>query len=244
VLRSAGIAAEEPVHGVPLSARRPMTGSSPSPIGDTADVTELFNTPALRVEQPRKVLATRAQYDFFDAKGTRLATATETTERTRLKAVRAALPGNVLAGAQTLLLRDTEEDPLLIIEKHDTNRLTTIRRPVEGAEGDDLFDGDLIGSIRAERTTRHYALLDAEDKRIGEVTGDLGLRRFAVTDDERRHVAQVNKKWAGLRAEMLTNADRYSVEITGRRVSETLRSLIVVTAVVLDLTLHESKDVV
>ncbi|WP_160147266.1 phospholipid scramblase-related protein [Thermomonospora echinospora] len=210
-------------------------------------MTELFNAPALRVEQPRKVLATRARYDFFDATGTLLASATETAERTRLKAVRAALPGNVLAGAQTLLVHDPAETLLLIIEKHDTNRLTTIRRPVEGAEGaegDALFDGDLIGSIRAERTTRHYALLDAADKRVGEVTGDLGLRKFSVTDTERRHVAQINKKWAGLRAEMLTNADRYSVEITGKRITETLRALIVVTAVVLDLTLHESKDVV
>ncbi|REE96394.1 scramblase [Thermomonospora umbrina] len=190
------------------------------------------------------MLATRTQYDFYDGSGTLLAVATETTERSRRKAVRAALPGNVLAGPQTLLLRDTAETPLLIIEKHDNRRLTTVRRPMADAEGDDLFEGELLGAIRAERTTRHYSLLNAEDARIGEVTGDLGLRKFSVTDTENRHVAQINKKWAGLRAEMLTNADRYSVDIGTKRLSEALRSLIVVTAVVLDLTLHESKDVV
>lgn len=207
------------------------------------NVTKLFTLPTLRVEQPRKVVATRTQYNFLDHQGTLLAVAAETSERTRRTAIRAALPGNVLSGGRTLLLSDTDNVPLLIIEKHASNRETKIRRPAEGAQGDDLFDGPLVGTIQSARTTRHYTLADAEGKKIGEAVGDLGLKKFAVTDSESRHVAQVNKKWAGLRAELLTHADRYSVDITNERISEPLRILSVVLAVVLDLTLHESKDI-
>lgn len=202
-------------------------------------MTDLFSSPVLRVEQPRKVLQKQVQYNFFDSKGTLLAVAAETTVRSRRKAVRAALPGAVLFGQQILLVSTPDDEPVLVIDKQEEGRLTLVRRP----DGEDGTPGDPIGSIRAHRTTRHYALLDAEGNRVGELTGDLGLRKFAVTDAARKHVAQVNKKWAGLAAEVLTTADRYHVEISGP-VGEALRTLIVVSAVVLDLTLHESKDVV
>ncbi|MBA9003345.1 MULTISPECIES: phospholipid scramblase-related protein [Thermomonospora] len=208
-------------------------------------MTELFTLPTLRVEQPRKVVATRTRYNFLDERGTLVAVATDTNERSRRVAVRAALPGNVLAGAQTLLLTDPDEVPLLVIEKQASNRRTVVRRPGDdSSEESDLFEGEVVGTIEAVRTTRHYVLRDAEGAKLGEVTGDLSLKRFAVTDTESRHVAQVNKRWAGLRAELLTNADRYSVEFLTNRLSEPLRALVVVLATVLDLTLHESKDIV
>jgi len=207
-------------------------------------VTELFTLPILRVEQPRKVVATRTRYDFFDERGTLVATAADVNERPRRVALRAALPGNVLAGDQVLLLTDADETPLLVIEKHASNRRTVVRRPGDdSSEETDPFEGEIIGTIDAVRTTRHHVLKDAEGTKIGEVTGDLALKRFAVTDTESRHVAQVNKRWAGLRAELLTNADRYTVERLTNRLSDTFRALIVVLPVVLDLTLYESKDI-
>ncbi|WP_041439297.1 phospholipid scramblase-related protein [Thermomonospora curvata] len=206
-------------------------------------MTELFNLPSLRVEQPRKVIATRNQYDYFDPQGTKVASALETSERTKLTAVRAALPGSVLAGARTLLLRDAAEKPLLIIEKHASNRYTRIRRPNLDAQGDAMFEGEVVGTIQAARTTRHYTLTDAEEKTIGKATGDLGLKKFAVTDADDRHVAQVDKKWAGLRAELFTHADRYTIDFVANRIDERLRPLILTLPVVLDLTLHESKDI-
>ncbi|MCW2912308.1 MAG: Scramblase family protein [Actinomycetia bacterium] len=196
-------------------------------------VIDVFDSPVLRVQQPRKVLPTKAQYNIFNAESVLVAVATETDARTRRKALQAARPGSPLLGARALLLTTADGVPLLTIDKQTGQRVTAVRGP----------DGGPIGAIRAERTTRHYALLDAEDHPIGQITGDLSLRRFTVADGEGKRVARVSKKWAGLATEVLTTADRYNVEISGP-VSEPLRTLVVVSAIVLDLTLHEFKDLV
>jgi uncharacterized protein YxjI len=196
-------------------------------------VSELFNSPVLRVEQPRKVLPAQAQYNIFNAESVLVAVAAETHVRTRREALQAARPGSSLLGDRTLLVSTADGVPFLVIDKQEHQRLTVVRRP----------DGDPVGAIRAKRTTRHYALLDAEDRPVGEITGDLSLRRFTVADGQGKRVALVNKKWAGFVTEVLTTADRYTVEISDP-VSEPLRTLVAVTAIVLDLTLHEFKDVV
>jgi hypothetical protein len=195
-------------------------------------VSDIFNSPVLKVEQPRKILPAQTQYKIFNAEDVLVAVAAETEVRTRRKGLRAAMPGATL-GARALLVSGTDHVPLLSVEQQEGKRLTLLRRP----------NGESVGAIRAERTTRHYALLDEEDRRVGAITGDLSLRRFIVADGEGKRVAQVNKKWAGLAAELLTTADRYTVEIPGT-VSEPLRTLVVMSAIVLDLTLHEVKDVV
>jgi hypothetical protein len=195
-------------------------------------VSDIFNSPILKVEQPRKLLPAQAQYKIFNAKDVLLAVAAETQVRTRREALLAARPGAAY-GARALLVSGADGVALLVVEQQEGKRLTLIRRP----------DGEPVGAIRAERTTRHYALLDAEDQRVGEITGDLSLRRFIVVGAAGKRVALVNKKWAGLAAELLTTADRYTVKITDP-VPEPLRTLVVMAAIVLDLTLHEAKDVV
>lgn len=195
-------------------------------------MSDVFDFPVLRVEQPRKMLPAQVRYEIFNAEKVLLAVAVEPDVRTRRKALQAARPGTV-PPARTLVVSGADGVPLLTIDQQEGKRLTLVRRP----------DGQPVGAIRAERTTRHYALLDAEDRRVGAITGDLPLRRFTATDDQGKHVAVVNKKWAGLVVEMLTTADRYTVEIADP-VSEPLRTLVVLSAVVLDLTLHEFKDLV
>jgi uncharacterized protein YxjI len=195
-------------------------------------VSDVFNFPVLRVEQPRKMLPAQVRYEIFNAENVLLAVAAETDVRSRRKALQAARPGAV-PPARSLVVSDADGALLLTVDQQEGKRLTLMRRP----------DGEPMGAIRAERTTRHYALLDAEDRRVGAITGDLSLRRFTVADDQGKRVAVVNKKWAGLMAEMLTTADRYTVEISDP-VPEPLRTLVVMSAVVLDLTLHEFKDLV
>ena len=194
-------------------------------------LSDVFGSPVLRVEQPRKVLPAQAQYRIFNADGELVAVATETAVRSRRKALQAARHGAV-PGVRALLVSGADGAPLLALDQQEDKRLTLVRRP----------DGEPIGAIRAERTTRHYALLDAQDRRVGAITGDLSLRRFTVADGRGKRVALVSKKWAGLATELLTTADRYTVEISDP-VPEPLRVLVVMAAVVLDLTLHESKDV-
>jgi hypothetical protein len=195
-------------------------------------VSDILNSPVLKVEQPRKVLPAQAQYKIFNAEDVLVAVAAETDVRTRHKALPAPRP-RAAPGPRDLLVSGADGVPLLVVALQDGNRLTLVRRP----------DGEPVGAIRAERTTRHYALLDPEDHRVGQITGDLSLRRFVVADDQGKRVALVNKKWAGLVAELLTTADRYTVQISDP-VPEPLRTLVTMSAIVLDLTLHEFKDIV
>lgn len=196
---------------------------------DTRSVDDLFNYPVMRIEQPRKILAKQARYDIFDAKGERLAIAEETDVRSRGQVLKAALPVSPPPGAQVLVVRTPDEEPVLILHKHAGDRLTEVQR----------LDGTLVGRIKAQRTTRHYGLTDAADHPLGELTGDLSLRKFTVTDGHGRTLGHVTKKWAGLAKELLTTADRYAVEIPST-VQEPSRTLIVMSAIMLDLTLHEN----
>lgn len=205
-------------------------------------MTDLFNLPSMRVEQPRKVVQTQTRYDVRDDQGTLLAYVTDQQVRSRREAVRAALPQNVRSNHATLVLRDAEEAPRYVIDKVDAWN-THLHVAVPGEDGEDLMRGDRIGTVRANSTRRQYFLLDADENELAQAVGDLRLRAFPVTDNKRRRFAAINKKWAGLRAELFTTADRYAVELT-EEVDENLRVLVVVTAMVLDLMAYESKELV
>ncbi|WP_026414886.1 phospholipid scramblase-related protein [Actinomadura oligospora] len=205
-------------------------------------MTDLFNLPSMRVEQPRKVVQTQTRYDVVDDQGTLLAYVTDQQVRSRREAVRAALPQTVRSTHATLVLTDAEEVPRFVIDKVDAWN-THVHLAVPGEEGEAVMRGDRIGTVRANSTRRQYFLLDADENELAQAVGDLRLRSFPVTDNERRRFAGINKKWAGLRAELFTTADRYAIELT-EEVSEALRVLVVVTAIVLDMMAYESKELV
>ncbi|MFC4913383.1 phospholipid scramblase-related protein [Actinomadura gamaensis] len=205
-------------------------------------MTDLFNLPSMRVEQPRKVVQTQTRYDVVDDRGTLLAAVADQQVRSRREAVRAALPQSVRSSHATLVLRDADGVPRYVIDKVDAWR-THVQHAVLGEEGEDVVRGDRIGTVRANSTRRQYFLLDAAENELAQAVGDLRLRSFPVTDNDRRRFARIEKKWAGLRAELFTTADRYAVEFT-EEVSESLRVLVVVTAIVLDMMAYESKELV
>lgn len=196
-------------------------------------VSDLFDTPRLKVEQPRKMASSQTRYNLFNAENELVATAVETVSRSGLETVRSALPGGSAAAVQTLLLSTADDTPLLTLHKDLKTRRTMLRTP----------GGEPIGCLRSDRTTRHYTLLDAADETVGGIVGDLSLRRFVVSDGAGDQIALVKKKWAGLATELLTKADRYTVEIS-RPVPDPLRTLVAVSAIVIDLLVHETKDLV
>ncbi|MEV4255049.1 phospholipid scramblase-related protein [Spirillospora sp. NPDC049652] len=205
-------------------------------------MTDLFNLPSMRVEQPRKVVQTQTRYDVVDDQGTLLAYVTDQQVRSRREAVRAALPQTVRSTHATLVLKDAADVPCFVIDKVDAWH-THVHQALTGDEGDDVVRGDRVGTVRANSTRRQYFLLDAEENELAQAVGDLRLRSFPVVDNGRTRFAGITKKWAGLRAELFTTADRYAIEFT-EEVPENLRVLVVVTAIVLDLMAYESKELV
>ncbi len=182
---------------------------------------ELFDCPELRIKQPGKMLANRAHYEIHGA-GRPLAIVTETEAHPRL-----ALLREQLRDTRTFEVTTPAGDPVLTLVKQASEWISELRGPA----------GELIGRIRTGDTRRTYTLLDGQDQAVGQVSGDLALKRFIVTGPTGARLARVRKTWAGLAKEMLTASDHYKIEFTGP-VPQPARTLTVMMPVVLDLTLY------
>jgi Scramblase len=184
-------------------------------------VDDPFEFDALRVQQPGKLLASRASYEIFTADRQLLAIATETEAHTRLKLLSKPMPD-----ARVIAVTTSAGEPILTLIKHRKERITELHDP----------SGELVGRIRATHTTRHYTLTDGQDEIVGEVVGDLALKHFPVSTASGFEFARISKTWAGLK-DVLTSSDHYKVEFSVT-VAPQARVLTVMMAIVLDLTLY------
>jgi uncharacterized protein YxjI len=183
-----------------------------------------FDFQKLRIQQPGKLLSTRASYEIFNDRRQLLATATETEAHHRLKVISKAMPD-----IRVLAVTTAAGQPILTLIKQASTWITDLEGP----------EGELIGRIRTSGTRRHYSLLDAGDETMARVEGDLALKHFSVKGSA-GEFARVRKTWAGLTKEMLTVSDHYKVDFTGPvpAAARTLRTLTVMMPIVLDLTLY------
>jgi uncharacterized protein YxjI len=186
-----------------------------------------FDAPVMRIRQPGKILPTQAVYEIFDDERHRLAVVKETDRRTRLELLKATFPTAAPPNARVLTVTDDGGTPILVLTRHPDGRLSELHRP----------DGELVGRIRATRTTRHYTLSDDRSEPVAEIVGELSLKHFIVTDPTGKRVARLTKTWAGPVKELLTPADHYKVAFTDP-VADPARSLIVMMTIVLDLALY------
>ncbi|MDL4772708.1 MULTISPECIES: phospholipid scramblase-related protein [Thermomonosporaceae] len=195
-------------------------------------MSEPFNSPVLRVEQPRRGPFAKSRYKVMDGDGTLLAVAAETGDHTRAERLQTLFPGKSDLHARAVLLTTPEGTPLMIVDKQTGRSLTEVRTP----------EDELVGTFRTERIGRHYLILGAKGNALGEVRVDLARNNFTVNDTAGEAVAHVRKKFAGVATHLLTTADKYAVQIADP-VPEPLRTMAVMTAIVMDLSLHESKEI-
>ncbi|WUH97978.1 phospholipid scramblase family protein [Spirillospora sp. NBC_00431] len=193
-------------------------------------MSDLFSSPVLRIEQPRRLPSAKSQYKVFDAGGTLLARAEERSVSLKRQAWRAVMLDG--SDQRTVQVEDTRGTPILMIERPKTTRAAWVSTP----------DGVLHGSIRQDGYQWRYALLDAAERPAGRLEGNKTARKFKVLDNAGAHVAQVDKKWKGAATELLTTADRYAVTFF-HTPPDPLRILIVAAPIGLDLMLYEGKDV-
>jgi scramblase len=185
-------------------------------------VDDPFDCQALRILQPGRLLPNRASYQIFNEQRELLAIATELEAHARRKLLSKSMPD-----ARVLAVTTAGGRPILTLIKHQRERITELHNP----------EGELAGRIRATHTTRHYTLLDDQDETVGKVVGDLALKHFTVTSATGGEFARLRKTWAGFPKEVLTPSDHYKVEFTAP-VSQPVRLLTVMMAIVLDLTLY------
>ncbi len=184
---------------------------------------DLFGFPKLRIQQPGKLLPSRASYEIFNDNRELLAAATEAEAHNRLRLIPQGVPD-----VRVLAVTTAGGKPILTSATHTRNHITEIQGP----------GGEPFGEIRGKYTNRHYTLRDSQGQTVGKVVGDLALKHFSVTSAVGIEFARINKTWAGLRKEVLTPSDHYKVEFTGT-VAQPTRILTVMIAIVLDLTLYE-----
>jgi hypothetical protein len=186
-------------------------------------VQDHFDFRALWVIQPGHVQPDRARYDIFDPDRQLLASASQVERRARFN-----LFSRSMSDTSVLEVTTPDGDPLLSMIRQQSEWITEIQDPV----------GVVVGRIRTGGTRRHYTLMDEAGQTIAKVVGDLGLKKFVVTDSGGGRIAQVRKTRAGLFKEMLTSNDHYKIEFTGP-VSSAIRTLTALVPIVLDLTLYE-----
>jgi hypothetical protein len=168
------------------------------------------------------VLPGRASYEIFDTHKNLLAVATEAESRTVMQTVTGMVPGT-----RVIAVRTAAGEPVLNMVRRDADWTAELTDP----------DGQPIGKIKIESSRRHYILLDDLDQVAGKAVGDLAASHFSVTGAEGERYARIEKTWAGLRKELLTSSDHYTVAFTGP-VSPRVRMIIVMVPIVLDMTRH------
>jgi uncharacterized protein YxjI len=190
---------------------------------------DLFNAPVLRVEQPRRVPSAKSTYKVFDGQGTLLARASERDVSLGRQALRAVTGDG--EGRRVVQVEDSAGRPLVTLDKEPGWTSTRVYHP----------NGGLIGSIGHTGKVARLDLLDMAGRSVGVLDGNRLYRRFRVLDVHGTHVGQLDKKWKGLATEVLTTADRYSLEIY-RPLPDPLRVLVAVAPMAIDLMHYESKD--
>ena len=181
-----------------------------------------FDFRELLIRQPARLIPGQARYEIFDTGRHLVAIASEEAGRSRMQTLTRLIPGTRALGVRT-----AAGEPVLTLIKRDSDWAADLTDP----------DGKPVGRIRIGGTRRHYTLVDGNGEVVGEAVGDLAVKNFAVTGAEGARIADVRKTWAGLRKELLTSADHYTVKFADP-VPRPARVLTVMMTIVLDLARH------
>lgn len=181
-----------------------------------------FDFRELQIRQPAKLIPGQARYEIFDTDRHLLAVASEAEGRSRMQTFTRLIPGT-----RALAVSTAAGEPILTLVKRDSEWAADVTDP----------GGNPIGRIRIGGTRRHYTLLDAAGEVIGQATGDLAVKNFSVSGPEGARIGDVRKTWAGMRKELLTSSDHYTVRFASL-VPRQARVLTVMMTIVLDLARH------
>ncbi len=183
---------------------------------------DTFDFQALRIQQPRKLLPNRANYEIFGDERQLVAMVNEADAHTWLTLLRQAMPDT-----RVLTVATPAGAPILTFIKQTSEWITELLDPAEKR----------IGIIRTDGSRRHYTLLDEQDQKVGKAEGDLGLKHFTVKTRNGEKFALVRKTFAGFTKEILTPSDHYKIEFIAP-VAQPARTMTVMFPILLDLTLY------
>lgn len=193
--------------------------------------TGLFDQPVLVVNQKAKLIELNNEYAVYDQDGTQIGAIRQVGQSTLKKAAR------FVSSFDQFMTHS-----LQLVDMNGAVQLT-VTRPAKfakskvhiadgsGAPLGSIVQQNMIGKIRfsLEGTSGQLGSLNGENWRAWN---------FNIQDSAGTEVARITKTWEGLAKTMFTTADNYVLQIH-QPLAEPLRSLVVASAVSVDLALKQ-----
>jgi uncharacterized protein YxjI len=103
--------------------------------------------------------------------------------------------------------------------------------------------GMVLGYIKQKFKlfTPKFEVLDSQNMLLAELKGDWTAWDFQLNNSQGQTLATINKKWNGAMKEIFTTADKYKVSIDGTLVNDTLKKIVLSSAITIDMVLKERK---
>ena len=103
--------------------------------------------------------------------------------------------------------------------------------------------GMILGYVKQKFKlfTPKFEVLDSQNMLLAELKGDWKAWDFQLKNSQGQTLATINKKWNGAMKEIFTTADKYKVSIDGTLVNDTLKKIVLSSAITIDMVLKERK---
>lgn len=89
---------------------------------------------------------------------------------------------------------------------------------------------------------RKFALMDANDRQIAQIKGNVFRRyTFVVEDSGGSELGRITKEWGGLLREAYTDLDTFRIRFRDRERSHEFRTLVLASAFAIDMDFFEGK---
>ncbi|MEU3019763.1 MULTISPECIES: phospholipid scramblase-related protein [unclassified Nocardiopsis] len=194
---------------------------------------DIFTANPLLVRQPKRFMVDLSDYEVFDAFGRQVGWAREQGASGGVQVLRQL--SRSTGGFERLVhVTDLNGAVRLVIRKHWSwmTATTSVSLP----------DGRPVGTIEQDLKFfgSQFTLLDGWKRKVGVIEGDLVGRDFRINDHNGHEVARVDRRLPDL-GELFTAADSYALHHRYPSLPEPLRTLVVASAIAIDLVLREGK---
>jgi len=191
----------------------------------------IWDEPVLVVNQKAKLLELNTEYAIYDQHGTQIGAIRQVGQSALKKAAR------LVSSLDQFMTHS-----LQLVDTHGVVQLT-VTRPAKFAKSKvHVTDatGNKIGSILQKNMIGKIRFsLEGVNGEIGSLNGENWRAwNFNLQDAQGNEVARITKTWEGLAKTMFTSADNYVLQIH-RPLEEPLRSLVIASAVSVDLALKQ-----
>ena len=194
---------------------------------------DIFNANPLVVRQPKRFMVDVSDYEVYDAYGRPIAQVREQGADGGMQVLR-ALSRNTGGFERRVHVNDMYGRTGLVIQKHWSwmTASTSVNLP----------DGRSVGTIEQDLKFfgSKFTLMDPWKRVVGGIEGDFIGMDFRLKDHADHEIARVDRRMPDL-GELFTTADSYALHRRYPSLPRPLGTLVVASAIAIDLVLKEGK---